>query len=149
MSIVRRRVAWLWAGVALFTLVTCFAWPKVTGYDAHAYWAAWHRPDMYGGSPNTRDAFLYSPLFAQLVWPLAQLPWPAFLAVWTLAGGALYGWLLWPLPWRLRAPLLAVEIGGGNISLLIAAAIVGWAVIYVHEVLAKPMASVTTVLREH
>lgn len=127
MGDVRSRVVWLWAGVAVFALLTCFAWPKVTGYDAHAYWAAWHRPDMYGGSPNTRDAFLYSPVFAQAVWPLAQLPWAAFLTIWILGGAALYGWLLWPLPWRLRAPLLALCVPQalvGNVWPLLALVVV-------------------------
>ena len=61
---------------------------------------------MYGLPPNTADAYLYSPAFAQVLWPLAQLPWPLFLAAWTVAGFALYAWLLRPLGRALAAPLL-------------------------------------------
>lgn len=52
---------------------------------------------MYGLPPNTADAYLYSPAFAQLIWPLAQLPWPLFVAAGAVAGFALYAWLLRPL----------------------------------------------------
>jgi hypothetical protein len=76
------------------------------GYDAHAYWAAWNRPEVYLGSANVKDAFLYSPAFAQAIWPFAQLPWSGFILVWTLANVVALAWLLAPLP-----PLRRVLIG--------------------------------------
>jgi hypothetical protein len=67
------------------------------GYDAHAYWNAWRHPDLYSGIANARDAYLYSPAFAQAIWPLARLPWPAFAALWTSLGVASFAWLLAPV----------------------------------------------------
>jgi hypothetical protein len=63
---------------------------------------------MYGLKPNQQGAYLYSPAFAQLIWPLAQLPWPMFFAIWTAAGVLTYAWLVWPLEWRWRLPLLVI-----------------------------------------
>lgn len=97
---------WLLAGV--FALFTVAAPPRFFGFDSHAYWLAWQHPDMYGLKPNQQDAYLYSPAFAQLIWPLAQLPWQAFFAIWTAAGLAAYAWLVWPLELRWRIPLLII-----------------------------------------
>ena len=97
------------------------------GWDSHAYWAAWHRGSIYVGAPEQRDAFLYSPAFAQAVWPLAQLPWPVFAAVWGLGNTALFAWLLWPLPlqWRLIAMMVAgIEVVNGNVWALTAVVLV-------------------------
>ncbi len=96
----------LWFLGGLYASVAIVGWRTALGYDAHAYWLAWHHSPMYGLPPNTADAYLYSPAFAQVLWPLAQLPWPLFLAAWTVAGFALYAWLLRPLGWSLAAPLL-------------------------------------------
>ena len=92
------------------------------GYDAHAYWNAL-RGDLYGRAPLEKDAFLYSPVFAQVIWPLAQLPWPAFITVWVIAAGATFAYLLKPLGWRLSVPLWFVctpEIVTGNVFWLYA-----------------------------
>lgn len=104
----RRELSFLfaWVGGSLYASVAVLGWRNLLGFDAHAYWLAWHHTPMYGLPPNTADAYLYSPAFAQLVWPLAQLPWPLFLAGWTLAGFALYAWLLWPLGPSVATPLL-------------------------------------------
>ena len=96
----------LWFLGGLYASVAIVGWRTALGYDAHAYWLAWHHSPMYGLPPNTADAYLYSPAFAQVLWPLAQLPWPVFLAAWTVAGFALYAWLLRPLGRALAAPLL-------------------------------------------
>jgi hypothetical protein len=100
------RLLVLWFLGGLYASVAIIGWRTALGYDAHAYWLAWHHSPMYGLPPNTADAYLYSPAFAQMLWPLAQLPWPLFLAVWTVAGFALYAWLLRPLGRALAAPLL-------------------------------------------
>jgi hypothetical protein len=96
----------LWLLGGLYASIAIVGWRTALGYDAHAYWLAWHHSPMYGLPPNTADAYLYSPAFAQVLWPLAQLPWPVFLAAWTVAGFALYAWLLRPLGRALAAPLL-------------------------------------------
>ena len=41
------------------------------GWDAAAYWDAW-RGSMYDGSVGDPGHYLYSPAFAQVVWPLAH-----------------------------------------------------------------------------
>ena len=96
----------LWVGGAIYSSIAILGWRHLLGFDAHAYWLAWHHQPMYGVSPNQQDAYLYSPAFAQVMWPLAQLPWPVFVAGWTLVGLALYIWLLRPLGWHLAAPLV-------------------------------------------
>jgi hypothetical protein len=98
------------------------------GYDAHAYWsAAQQSGDVYTRAPLERDAFLYSPLFLQLVWPLAHLPWLGFYVTWAALVAAAFLWLLRPLPWSLRVPALvacSLEVVTGNIYAFMAAAIV-------------------------
>jgi hypothetical protein len=92
------------------------------GVDAHAYWLAWRGP-MYTTAPGTPDAYLYSPAFAQAVWPLAQLPWPVFVFVFTLGLGAVLAWLLKPLGWKWGLPLWLAglpEIVSGNVFILMA-----------------------------
>jgi hypothetical protein len=101
-----RLLLLLWFLGGLYASVAIVGWRTALGFDAHAYWLAWHHSPLYGLPPNTADAYLYSPAFAQLIWPLAQLPWPLFLAAWAIAGFALYAWLLRPLGWSLAAPLL-------------------------------------------
>ncbi|WP_157559061.1 glycosyltransferase family 87 protein [Nocardioides sp. Soil774] len=92
------------------------------GVDSHAYWAAW-RGEMYDHAPATRDAFLYSPAFAQAIWPLAQLPWPVFAVVWGLAATATVTWLAtgarraWVVPLSLLGTL---EVLTGNVNWVLA-----------------------------
>ena len=94
------------------------------GWDAHAYYVAWEG-GLYEGLPGTLDAYNYSPLFAQLIWPLTLLPWPVFCAL--LIGAAALGiaWLVRPLPlvtavglWVFCLP----EILSGNVFWLLAVA---------------------------
>jgi Glycosyltransferase family 87 len=124
------RIMGVWLLALALLAVMVVDSPRVIGFDSHAYWLAWHRTSMYGSSPNTEGAFLYSPAFAQLLWPFAQLPWLAFLAFWTVGGFALYGWLLWPMPLVYRLPLLVIcipQVVIGNIWPLFAVvALVGF-----------------------
>src|SRR4030095_6962441 len=80
-----------WGGLVVaivgWALITYFSepWGRLwgTGQDARCYYqatlgdpylhSAWHAP----------IAYVYSPAFLQLVTPLTQLPWQAFMAVWT------------------------------------------------------------------
>jgi hypothetical protein len=97
------------------------------GMDAHAYWLAGRRQHPYGPGPGERDAFLYSPLFAQAMRPLALLPWHVFCGVVIAMCGLVYYWLLSPLPtrWRIPALLFCVpELLIGNIYALLAASLV-------------------------
>jgi hypothetical protein len=116
-------------GVAMWVLLVAAAepydWTRLgPGHDARPYWTAlWDRP--YATSRvGAHDAYLYSPAFLQLMAPLRALPWQLFVAAWTLVLilAALY--LVGPV---LLGPVLllaAPEILGGNITLLLAAALV-------------------------
>src|SRR4051794_5277996 len=97
------------------------------GRDSHAYWLTGHRPDLYGAAPAQPDAYLYSPAFAQLIRPLTWLPWPMFAALWFAAELTLVVWLLRPLSWGWRVPLLALcipELYLGNVHIVFALVLV-------------------------
>lgn len=92
------------------------------GWDARAYFVAWEGP-LYEAGPMGTDAYLYSPVFAQIVWPLTLLPWPVFLGLVMLAAGLTCAWLLKPLGARLAVPLWLAclpEVASGNIAWLLA-----------------------------
>jgi len=98
------------------------------GWDAHAYYLAW-QGSLYDIEPGRVDAFNYSPAFAQLVWPFAQLPWPVFCALFVGMAAAGVAWLLRPLRRAVGIPLwfaFTPEILSGNIYWLLAiTAVVG------------------------
>ena len=96
------------------------------GLDAHAYWVA-GRALSYDRPPGVVDAFLYSPLFADAIRPLALLPWPLFYVLWAVLQALALYWLLRPLSFRWAFPAVCVslpEIVNGNIHVLLAAALV-------------------------
>jgi hypothetical protein len=72
--------------------------------------------------------YLYSPLFAQLLWPITRLPWEVFAPQWSLAMAAVFWWLLRPLSVRWRVPAFVLlcleEVILGNVRALVAAALV-------------------------
>jgi hypothetical protein len=96
-----------------------------TGVDAHAYWAA-DPFDPYGATrPAEQDAYFYAPPFTQLLGPFHLLPWPWFIALWTLLLTAALVWQagLWTGFVLLLEPVFA-EVTLGNIHLLLGVAIV-------------------------
>lgn len=97
------------------------------GADGHAYWLTAHTHHLYSAPVGALNAFNYSPAFAQVVHPLALLPWPAFLAIWIALEASAFAWLLAPLGWRWAVPLwlcCSVAIGFANIwGMLTAAAV--------------------------
>jgi hypothetical protein len=102
-----------------------FAGRLVTAQDARSYYG-FNLGDLYTGRTdwNTIGAYPYSPAFAQLVYPLNLLPWPVFVAAWTaILIGAVY-LLTGPELLLLGLVVGAMEIAGGNVSLLLALAIV-------------------------
>jgi len=123
-----------WVGLAtaavMWALIVAFAepWGRLwgTGQDARCYYQATLGDPYLHSSWNDPIAYVYSPAFLQLVSPLTALPWQAFMAVWTalLIGAARF--LTGPrlLAAGLIFPFTAMEIAGGNISLLLAVAIV-------------------------
>ncbi len=102
-----------------------FSGRVVTAQDARSYYG-FDLGDLYAGRTewNTIGAYPYSPAFAQLVYPLDLLPWPAFVGVWTaiLIGAVLV--LTGPELFLLGLVVGAMEIAGGNVSLVLAVAIV-------------------------
>jgi hypothetical protein len=97
-------------------------WP--TGAEALCYWFP-SLADPYARSDWTAPiAYVYSPAFLQAIAPLKALPWPAFLAAWTAILLVAVRWLSGPRLYALAIALVAFEIAGGNIHLLMAAAVV-------------------------
>ena len=97
-----------------------------TGVDAHSYWAS-NPFDPYGSvRPGQFDAYFYAPVFTQLLGPLHLLPWPWFIALWTILLSAVLVWQtgLWAGIALLAVPVFA-DLTVANIHLLLAAAIVG------------------------
>jgi hypothetical protein len=125
-----------WLGVAVavagWALIVMFSepWGRLwgTGQDARCYWqAAQDAAHPYLHSDwNDPIAYVYSPAFLQLISPLTALSWQAFMAVWTGVLIAAARFLTGPrlLAAGLLFPFTAMEIAGGNISLLLAVAIV-------------------------
>lgn len=126
----------LLAAAALVLFVVAFSNPNgaasqpleggiVTAVDARSYYRLDPANPYLGRSDWTSiGAFSYSPAFAQLLAPFGALPWGLFVGAWAaLMTGAVY-LLTGP---RLFLPGLlvaAMEISGGNVALLVAAAIV-------------------------
>jgi hypothetical protein len=125
-----------WVGIAVaiaaWLLIAIFSepWGRLwgTGQDAYCYWqAAQHAADPYLHSDwNDPIAYVYSPAFLQLLTPLTALPWQAFMAAWTALLIVAVRFLTGPrlLAVGLLFPFTAMEVAGGNVSLLLAAAIV-------------------------
>ena len=123
-----------WVGLAVaglaWALIVVFAepWGRAwgTGQDARCYYQATLADPYLHSSWNDPIAYVYSPAFLQLVSPVTLLPWQAFMAVWTAVLLGAVRFLTGP---RLLAagiifPFTAMEVAGGNISLLLAVAIV-------------------------
>ncbi len=93
--------------------------------DAYQYWVT-RLDGLYAGYHLGDLGYAYSPAFAQLIAPLAALPYPIFRVIWGLLALAALLWLARPLAgaWRLVAVLLCLpEVLFGNIFLFMAAAL--------------------------
>ena len=96
------------------------------GGDRLAYWSTVGQP-LYVHAEFTKADFLYSPIAAQLLFPLSRLPWPVFWALLALAGSATFAWLLTPLGWAFGPPLFLAVLPiavNGNIEWLMALVVV-------------------------
>jgi Glycosyltransferase family 87 len=117
---------WLAGGYVALYVARSYPARHTLGADAHAYWLTARHAHLYGVLPGSPDGYLYSPAFAQLVRPLAGMPWVLFLAVWMVLEAAAFGWLLAPLGWRWAVPIVlvcSIEIGLGNINAFVAVAV--------------------------
>jgi len=113
---------------AIYAAIVAFSspWGRLwgTGQDAYCYWFP-TLADPYARSAWTDPiAYVYSPAFLQLLTPIRALPWQLYMAAWTLIQlGAVY--VLTGRRWfALGAVLGIMEIAGGNIHIVLAAAMV-------------------------
>ncbi len=112
-----------------------------TGQEAISYWGP-GLDSMYAKADwTTTGAYVYSPAFLQLIAPLKVLPWVAFLGVWTAILLVAVRYLTGPRLFAIGVLLATAEMAGGNISLLLAVAIVmsfrwpaAWALILLTKV---------------
>jgi hypothetical protein len=115
-------VAVIWLAIVVFAEPFGRLWG--TGQDAYCYWFP-SLADPYARSDWTDPiAYVYSPAFVQLLEPIRALPWQAYVAVWTaILLGAVY--VLTGRRWFAIGVVLGLmELAGGNIHLLLAAAMV-------------------------
>ncbi len=118
---------WLVAGGAWLIIVT-LAQPLGrqlrTGQEAFCYWiASLNAP--YALSDWTQPvAYVYSPAFLQAISPLTHLPWLQFFGVWTALLLVAIRFLTGPRLFAVGILLATLELVGGNISLLLAVAMV-------------------------
>jgi hypothetical protein len=97
-------------------------------FDLHAYWLTRDGLDYASARPGETGAYLYSPAFAQVIAPLASLPWPIFAGVWTALAAAPILWLAgpWAVVLGLLPPVL-LSIAQGQLDLAFAlVAVVGF-----------------------
>jgi hypothetical protein len=118
---------WLVAGGAWLLLVT-LAQPLGrqlrTGQEAFCYWIA-SLQAPYALSDWTQPvAYVYSPAFLQAISPLTHLPWLQFFGVWTALLLLAIRFLTGPRLFAVGILLATLELVGGNISLLLAVAMV-------------------------
>lgn len=126
---------WIAASLAVGLIVSWWTWlvssmdalPPLT--DAEAYWSvdiAHPYAHPYDRSLGGQLAFLYSPVVAQMLYPLTLLPFVAFYALLSAASLAALIWMVGPVlaALALLLPPVSHEIANGNIHLILAASIV-------------------------
>lgn len=124
----RRELVGLALVAAVWSAIVVFAepWgrPWGTGQDAYCYWIPTYDQPYARSDWTDPIAYVYSPAFLQLLAPLKVLPWQAFMAVWTtIQLGAVL--VLTGRRWFVAGVILGLmELAGGNIHLLLAAAMV-------------------------
>lgn len=117
-----RDVVWITA-LAGVSLAGLYVAQDGFGVDAHAYWVAGRSTDPYALPPMQRDSYHYSPLFAQVVAPAAQMPWPVFCLLVCTTNAVAFWWLLRPLPvgWLVPVWLMTLpEVVSGNVFWMLA-----------------------------
>jgi hypothetical protein len=111
-------IALVWARVVPYA-------PPVHDYgpmlDARGYWSAW-QGGLYDIAWPIDSAYVYSPAFAQLIWPLTLLPWGVFAALFTIASVGCLFWMR--VPWMIAFPGVIDDILRGQIHVLLAGMIV-------------------------
>jgi hypothetical protein len=109
---------------AIIVLAVPFGRSWQTGQEAFCYWIA-NLNSPYSLSDWTSPiAYVYSPAFIQAMAPLTRLPWQLFIGIWTALLILAVRFLTGPRLFAVGILLASVELIGGNISLLLASAIV-------------------------
>jgi hypothetical protein len=129
----------IWLAIVLLAQPYGGTWG--TGQEAISYWGPRLAHPYAQANWTTTGAYVYSPAFLQILSPIRALPWVAFFAVWTAVLLLAVRFLTGPRLFIIGALLAMAEIAGGNISLLLAAAIVvgfrwpaAWALILLTKV---------------
>jgi len=111
----------------LYLLATSVHGYGAFGVDTHAYWMTARSTHLYDAPPGSEGAYLYSPAFAQLIRPVALLPFHCFALIVVALDLAAFLWLLAPLNWAWRAPLLLMcspDLVAGQVTGIITMAVV-------------------------
>jgi glycosyl transferase family 87 len=118
-------IAGLIAAAYMYVVVGDATW-RNPGADGVIYWAVDPGNPYPGATVGGKDAYLYSPAFAQVFSLIGLLPREVFIVGWIVLLAAVAWWLARPWPASLLVLALPVsqEILIGNIHLLLAAAIV-------------------------
>jgi Glycosyltransferase family 87 len=129
------------AGVLVVArLLDVYPW-NAPVFDLHTYWSTRFGVDYTNLHAGPAGAYLYSPAFAQLIWPLTRLPLPMFAAIWTAIGAVLLIWLTGRFAFILGLlPAIALTIAQGQLDLAFAAvAVVGfrWPIAWALPLLTK------------
>ena len=92
------------------------------GLDTVVYWGA-DLDNLYQGAQiGEREAFLYSPAFAQVLIPLRLLPFEVAYALWLAASIAMLIWMR--VAWTLAFPPVLADLYWGNVHVFYALVIV-------------------------
>jgi hypothetical protein len=110
--------------LAVVTLAEPFGRTWRTGQEAFCYWIANLNSPYALSDWGSPIAYVYSPAFLQAISPLTRLPWLAFIGIWTALLLASVRFLTGPRLFAIGVLLATVELIGGNISLLLAVAMV-------------------------
>jgi len=110
-------------------------------FDSYAYWLTREGIDYSATHQGATGAYLYSPAFAQLIGPLVALPWPVFLALWTLLTALPLAWLAGraALPLVVLPPVF-MSVALGQLDLAFAAVVLlglRWPALWALPVLTK------------
>jgi len=110
-------------------------------YDSYAYWLTREGIGYAATHQGTTGAYLYSPVFAQAIAPLTALPWPVFLAIWTLLAAVPLAWLAgrYALPLVVLPPVF-MSVALGQLDLAFAAVMLlglRWPALWVLPILTK------------
>jgi hypothetical protein len=119
----RRLLVLLATGIGILPWIA-YANFYTSAVDAHAYFFA-DSGNLYTRPVGVIDAYVYSPAFSQAIEPLRWLGFDGFLTAWRLVETGALALLAGPL----TGPLLfvypvALEIGTGNVQLVLALAVV-------------------------